>query len=317
MRKPSAVKIYQSLRPLSFLYGIGVRLRNFLFDAGILKSQRFPLPVINIGNITVGGTGKTPHTEFMIRLLQQDYNIAVLSRGYKRHSRGYVLATSQSTAHSIGDEPYQMYTKFPSVTLAVDENRCHGIEQLLAIKEPPIEVVLLDDAFQHRYVKPGLSILLTDYHRLFCDDTLLPAGRLRESVNGKNRAQIVIVTKCPQDIKPIDYNIITKRLNLYPYQQLYFSSFRYGNLQPVFPSVAPKADSLTNELPLSALVNTDILLVTGIASPARMLEELKTYTDQIDLFSFEDHHHFNHRDMLQIKERFKRLKGEHKLIITT
>lgn len=243
--------------------------------------------------------------------------MAVLSRGYKRHSRGYVLATSQSTAHSIGDEPYQMYTKFPSVTLAVDENRCHGIEQLLAIKEPSVEVVLLDDAFQHRYVKPGLSILLTDYHRLFCDDTLLPAGRLRESVNGKNRAQIVIVTKCPQDIKPIDYNIITKRLNLYPYQQLYFSSFRYGNLQPVFPSVAPKADSLTNELPLSALVNTDILLVTGIASPARMLEELKTYTDQIDLFSFEDHHHFNHRDMLQIKERFKRLKGEHKLIVTT
>ena len=210
-----------------------------------------------------------------------------------------------------------MYTKFPSVTQAVDENRCHGIEQLLAIKEPSVEVVLLDDAFQHRYVKPGLSILLTDYHRLFCDDTLLPAGRLRESVNGKNRAQIVIVTKCPQDIKPIDYNIITKRLNLYPYQQLYFSSFRYGNLQPVFPSVAPGVDSPPNELPLSALVNTDILLVTGIASPARMLEELKTYTDQIDLFSFEDHHHFSHRDMLQIKERFKRLKGEHKLIVTT
>ena len=144
----------------------------------------------------------------------------------------------------------------------------HGIEQLLSIKEPSIEVVLLDDAFQHRYVKPGLSILLTDYHRLFCDDTLLPAGRLRESVNGKNRAQIVIVTKCPQDIKPIDYNIITKRLNLYPYQQLYFSSFRYGNLQPVFPSANSEIDSTVNELPLSALTNTDILLVTGIASPA-------------------------------------------------
>ena len=169
------------------------------------------------------GTGKTPHTEYLIKLLRDNYHVAVLSRGYKRHSRGYVLATPQSTARSIGDEPYQMHTKFPSVTLAVDENRCHGIEQLLSIKEPSIEVVLLDDAFQHRYVKPGLSILLTDYHRLFCDDTLLPAGRLRESVNGKNRAQIVIVTKCPQDIKPIDYNIITKRLNLYPYQQLYLS----------------------------------------------------------------------------------------------
>ena len=303
------IKIHKWLYPVSWIYGAVVTVRNKLFDWGFLRSKSFDVPVICIGNLSVGGTGKTPHTEYLIKLLRNSYHVAVLSRGYKRHSRGYVLATSQSTAHSIGDEPYQMYTKFPSVTLAVDENRCHGIEQLLAIKEPSVEVVLLDDAFQHRYVKPGLSILLTDYHRLFCDDTLLPAGRLRESVNGKNRAQIVIVTKCPQDIKPIDYNIITKRLNLYPYQQLYFSSFRYGNLQPVFPSVAPKADSLTNELPLSALVNTDILLVTGIASPARMLEELKTYTDQIDLFSFEDHHHFNHRDMLQIKERFKRLKG--------
>ena len=176
---------------------------------------------------------------------------------------------------------------------------------------------MLDDPFPHRYVKPGLSILLTDYHRLFCDDTLLPAGRLRESVNGKNRAQIVIVTKCPQDIKPIDYNIITKRLNLYPYQQLYFSSFRYGNLQPVFPSANSEIDSTVNELPLSALTNTDILLVTGIASPAPILEELKMYTDQIDSLSFDDHHHFSHRDIQQIKERFGKLKGEHKLIVTT
>ena len=219
------IKIHKWLYPVSWIYGAVVTVRNKLFDWGFLRSKSFDVPVICIGNLSVGGTGKTPHTEYLIKLLRNSYHVAVLSRGYKRHSRGYVLATSQSTAHSIGDEPYQMYTKFPSVTLAVDENRCHGIEQLLAIKEPPIEVVLLDDAFQHRYVKPGLSILLTDYHRLFCDDTLLPAGRLRESVNGKNRAQIVIVTKCPQDIKPIDYNIITKRLNLYPYQQLYFSSF--------------------------------------------------------------------------------------------
>lgn len=233
------IKIHKWLYPVSWIYGAVVTVRNKLFDWGFLRSKSFDVPVICIGNLSVGGTGKTPHTEYLIKLLRNSYHVAVLSRGYKRHSRGYVLATSQSTARSIGDEPYQMYTKFPSVTQAVDENRCHGIEQLLAIKEPSVEVVLLDDAFQHRYVKPGLSILLTDYHRLFCDDTLLPAGRLRESVNGKNRAQIVIVTKCPQDIKPIDYNIITKRLNLYPYQQLYFSSFRYGNLQPVFPSVAP------------------------------------------------------------------------------
>ena len=311
------IKIHKWLYPVSWIYGAVVTVRNKLFDWGFLRSKSFGVPVICIGNLSVGGTGKTPHTEYLIKLLRDNYHVAVLSRGYKRHSLGYVLATPQSTARSIGDEPYQMHTKFPSVTLAVDENRCHGIEQLLSIKEPSIEVVLLDDAFQHRYVKPGLSILLTDYHRLFCDDTLLPAGRLRESVNGKNRAQIVIVTKCPQDIKPIDYNIITKRLNLYPYQQLYFSSFRYGNLQPVFPSANSEIDSTVNELPLSALTNTDILLVTGIASPAPILEELKMYTDQIDSLSFDDHHHFSHRDIQQIKERFGKLKGEHKLIVTT
>ena len=182
------IKRHKWLYPVSWIYGAVVTVRNKLFDWGFLRSKSFGVPVICIGNLSVGGTGKTPHTEYLIKLLRDNYHVAVLSRGYKRHSRGYVLATPQSTARSIGDEPYQMHTKFPSVTLAVDENRCHGIEQLLSIKEPSIEVVLLDDAFQHRYVKPGLSILLTDYHRLFCDDTLLPAGRLRESVTGKNRA---------------------------------------------------------------------------------------------------------------------------------
>lgn len=202
-----------------------------------------------------------------------------------------------------------MYTKFSSVTLAVDEKRCHGIEKLLKLKEPSTDVILLDDAFQHRHVKAGLNILLTDYHRLFCDDTLLPAGRLREPVSGKNRAQIVIVTKCPQDIKPIDYNIITKRLNLYPYQRLFFSSFRYGNLQPVF--------SNEGGIALSLLTDTDILLITGIASPAPILERLGDCTKQIDLLSFGDHHDFTHKDMQQIRERFNKLKGKRRLIITT
>ena len=235
--------------------------------------------------------------------------MAVLSRGYKRRTKGYVLATPQCTAKTIGDEPYQMYTKFSSVTLAVDEKRCHGIEKLLKLKEPLTDVILLDDAFQHRHVKAGLNILLTDYHRLFCDDTLLPAGRLREPVSGKNRAQIVIVTKCPQDIKPIDYNIITKRLNLYPYQRLFFSSFRYGNLQPVF--------SNEGGIALSLLTDTDILLITGIASPAPILERLGDCTKQIDLLSFGDHHDFTHKDMQQIRERFNKLKGKRRLIITT
>ena len=314
-------KIHKWLYPVSWLYGTAVIIRNKLFDWGFLRSKSFDVPVISVGNLAVGGTGKTPHTEYLIKLLHDKYQVAVLSRGYKRRTQGYVLATPQSTAKTIGDEPYQMYTKFLSVTLAVDENRCHGIEKLLALKEPVVDIVLLDDAFQHRYVKPGLSILLTDYHRLFCDDTLLPAGRLRELVSGKNRAQIIIVTKCPQDIKPIDFNIITKRLNLYPYQQLFFSSFRYGSLQPVFQQgvkeTAANVIPAGKDISLSSLTDTDILLVTGIASPAPILERLEDCTKQIETLSFSDHHDFTHKDMQQIKERFKRLTGEKRLIITT
>ncbi|SHF95077.1 lipid-A-disaccharide kinase [Bacteroides faecichinchillae] len=314
------VKIHKWLYPVSWIYKSVVAMRNKLFDWGVFQSKSFNIPVICVGNLAVGGTGKTPHTEYLIKLLRDNYQVAILSRGYKRRTSGYVLATPQSTVKTIGDEPYQMHTKFPSVTLAVDENRCHGIEKLLHLKEPTVDVILLDDAFQHRYVKPGLSILLTDYHRLFCDDTLLPAGRLRESINGKNRAQIVIVTKCPQDIKPIDYNIITKRLNLYPYQQLFFSSFRYGNLRPVFSqndSDSVTKDSSNKEVPLSSLTDANILLVTGIASPTPILERLKEFTQNIDLLSFGDHHDFSHRDIQLVKERFKKLKSEQRIIITT
>lgn len=319
------IKIHKWLYPVSWLYGTAVVIRNKFFDWGIFSSRSFDAPVICVGNLAVGGTGKTPHTEYLIKLLQKDYQVAVLSRGYKRHTNGYVLATPQSTAKTIGDEPYQMYAKFPSVRLAVDENRCHGIEKLLALKEPATDVVLLDDAFQHRYVKAGLNILLTDYHRLFCDDALLPAGRLREQVSGKNRAQIVIVTKCPADIKPIDYNIIAKRLNLYPYQQLFFSSFRYGNLQPVFrqenayqeKASRTQPSPVSGEIPLSSLADTEVLLVTGIASPAPILEKLESCTKQVELLSFGDHHDFTHKDMQQIKEQFTKLKGERRLIVTT
>lgn len=217
--------------------------------------------MICVGNIAVGGTGKTPHTEYLIKLLQNEgINVATLSRGYKRKSKGYILATAESSVQKIGDEPYQIKSKFPDIRVAVDENRCHGIEQLLTLKSPAVDAVLLDDAFQHRHVKAGMNILLTDYHRLLCDDALLPAGRLREPACGKNRAQIVIVTKCPDDIKPIDFNIITKRLNLYPYQQLYFSRFRYGSLMPLFPEKAKGRITCTGD--------EQVLLVTGIASPA-------------------------------------------------
>ena len=303
------IKIHKWLYPVSWIYGAVVTVRNKLFDWGFLRSKSFGVPVICIGNLSVGGTGKTPHTEYLIKLLRDNYHVAVLSRGYKRHSRGYVLATPQSTARSIGDEPYQMHTKFPSVTLAVDENRCHGIEQLLSIKEPSIEVVLLDDAFQHRHVKAGMNILLTDYHRLLCDDVLLPAGRLREPACGKNRAQIVIVTKCPDDIKPIDFNIITKRLHLYPYQQLYFSRFRYGSLLPLFPEKTKERISCTG--------SEQVLLVTGIASPAPLVEEVESYTPDVNLLEFGDHHDFGEKDLQLIEEQFARLKEGKSLIITT
>ena len=223
------IYINKKLRPLSWLYGLGVGFRNMLFEAGILKSQTYATPVISVGNITVGGTGKTPHVEYLIRLLKDKTNLAVLSRGYKRKSRGFLLADNDSTMYDIGDEPFQIKQKFPDITVAVDKKRTRGISRLIngeAGKD--IDVILLDDAFQHRYVRAGISILLVDYHRLIIYDELLPSGRLREPVGSKDRADIVIVTKCPPDIKPMDYRVITKAMALYPYQQLYFSTHEYS-----------------------------------------------------------------------------------------
>ena len=308
--KDASVKIHHWLYPLSWLYGTGVCLRNKLFDWGWLRSRSFDVPVICVGNIAVGGTGKTPHTEYLIKLLQNEgINVATLSRGYKRKSKGYILATAESSVQKIGDEPYQIKSKFPDIRVAVDENRCHGIEQLLTLKSPAVDAVLLDDAFQHRHVKAGMNILLTDYHRLLCDDALLPAGRLREPACGKNRAQIVIVTKCPDDIKPIDFNIITKRLNLYPYQQLDFSRFRYGSVMPLFPAKAKGRITCTGD--------EQVLLVTGIASPAPLVEEVKSYTPSVSLLEFGDHHDFGEKDLLLIEKQFNLLKGNNRLIITT
>ena len=307
--RDASVKIHHWLYPLSWLYGIGVCLRNKLFDWGWLRSKSFDIPVICVGNLAVGGTGKTPHTEYLIRLLQNEgINVAVLSRGYKRKSKGYILATAESSAGKIGDEPYQIKSKFPDIRVAVDEDRCHGIEQLLKLKNPAVDAVLLDDAFQHRRVKAGLNILLTDFHRLLCDDVLLPAGRLREPAGGKNRAQIVIVTKCPDNIKPIDFNIITKRLHLYPYQQLYFSKFRYGSLIPLFPEIGKGTVCAGNE---------QVLLVTGIASPAPLVEEVKSHTPNVSLLAFGDHHDFSTKDLQFIEERFLQLEKDKRMIITT
>ena len=301
------IKINEWLLPLSWFYGIGVRFRNFLFDVGILKSQDYKVPIISVGNITVGGTGKTPHVEYLVQLLKDQLKVAVLSRGYKRKSRGYVLADKDTPMQQIGDEPYQMKQKFPGITVAVDKNRRRGIAQLT--EDDTVDVILLDDAFQHRYVKPGINILLVDYHRLIIYDKLLPAGRLREPLPGKNRADIVIVTKCPKELKPMEYRVITRAMNLFPYQTLYFSTLEYGELRPVFPKVRSNVTS-------SQLSNYNVLLMTGIASPRQLMEDLKPLAKSITPMTFADHHNFTHKDLQRLSDTFEAMPSP-KVIITT
>ena len=301
------IKINEWLLPLSWLYGFGVGLRNRLFDLGLLPQQEFSIPVIDVGNITVGGSGKTPHVEYLVRLLRDKMKVAVLSRGYKRKSRGYVLASSDTPMHDIGDEPFQMKRKFPDIYVAVDKNRRKGISHLTDDEATrDVDIILLDDAYQHRYVKPGINILLVDYHRLIIYDKLLPAGRLREPMKGKNRADIVIVTKCPKDLKPMEFRVLTKALNLYPYQGLFFTCIDYDELQPVFN----KTQSLPN------MSSANVLLLTGIASPRQMELDLKNRCRSITPLSFGDHHQFNDRDAARISEAFARLP-EPRIIITT
>ena len=305
------IKIHSSLLPLSFLYGMGVRFRNMLFDTGILESRSFPIPVISVGNITVGGAGKTPHVEYLIRLLCETKRVSVLSRGYKRRTKGYLLASSSPTSLELGDEPYQMYLKYGrQVHVAVSANRCEGIERLCSDPETKdTDVILLDDAFQHRYVKPGVNILLVDYHRLIVYDKLLPAGRLREPKDGKRRADIVIVTKCPPDLRPMDFRVITKALNLYPYQKLFFTTIEYGDLIPLF--------SNSRSLALSEITSDyEVLVLSGIASPQHLLCDIQKHTENVIPMTFRDHHLFTPKDIARINNTFDSLSSK-RIIITT
>ena len=280
------IKINYWLLPFSWLYGLGVGIRNLMFDFGMLASKSFPLPVICVGNITVGGTGKTPHTEYLIRLLSPRYQVAVLSRGYKRKSKGYQLATEASKMREIGDEPYQMKQKFPHAHVAVDKKRCHGIEQLMKEDvQPPTDVVILDDAYQHRYVQAGLNILLMDYHRLIYLDQLLPAGRLREHKAGIYRADMVIITKCPRNLTPMERRGIERNLDLESWQKVFFTAYKYPE------TIADIGDNP--------------LLVTGIASPAQMVYDLQKLIPQFEVLSFPDHHNFTEKDLADIRNRAK------------
>ncbi len=311
------ININKKLLPFSWLYGFGVGFRNMLFEMGILKSRSYTVPVISVGNITVGGTGKTPHVEYLIRLLKDKVNVAVLSRGYKRKSHGFVLADAETPMKMIGDEPYQMKQKFPDITVAVDSKRTRGIDHLIGGEAgKDIDVVLLDDAFQHRYVKPGINILLVDYHRLIIYDELLPAGRLREPVKSKDRADIVIITKCPWNLKPMEFRVITKAMKLYPYQQLFFSTHEYDVPIAVFPEEQGKLGASETLDSLASLKDKNVLLLTGIGSPEQMKHDMEQMTDHVTPLTFSDHHDFKQKDIVAINEAFAALP-EPKVIITT
>ncbi|MCF0193743.1 MAG: tetraacyldisaccharide 4'-kinase [Bacteroidaceae bacterium] len=294
---------------LAWLYGCIVSFRNWLFDIDVLHTTSFAHPIIGVGNLTVGGTGKTPHTELLVRMmLEEGFSVATLSRGYKRKTHGFRLATKDSTASDIGDEPLQIATLFPDITVAVDENRVRGIRTLMQDAKP--DVIILDDAFQHRYVRPGKNILLIDYNRPPFSDRLLPSGRLRESFDGRKRADMVIVTKCPSSLSPIDYRVFEEQLRLMPFQKLFFTSMVYADLQPLFTD-AP-------QLPLKKLRDYDrALLITGIANPDRLHQDLIPLCQRITLLSYPDHHAFTPSDVERINTIFHDLPADERIIITT
>lgn len=283
-----------------------------MFDRGVLTAERYPVPVICIGNVTVGGTGKTPHTEYLIRFLSQHYRVAVVSRGYKRKTSGFILAGEQSDSWEIGDEPFQMKKKFPGILLAVDSDRRHAIRTLLQLPEPECpEIILLDDAFQHRYVAPSLSILLTDYNRPYYRDRLLPAGRLREPACAAHRADILLVTKCESPLPESEYRAITSELDVQPGQHLFFTEIEYGELEPVFPASGGKR-RLRDTRP-----GDEILAVSGIASPEPLINELRRYTSQVTAMNFPDHHVFNSKDIERIRNEFGKMNCPDKIIVVT
>lgn len=308
LHKP--VRIYRWLIPLSWFYGLIIYFRNKFFKWGIYKQKKYDVPIICVGNISVGGTGKTPHTEYLINLLKDDYKVAVLSRGYKRKTNGFILSTTESTSREIGDEPYQIKQKFPEVMVAVDRNRCRGVETLLALETPP-DVIILDDGFQHRYVCPSYVIILSDFNRPVYEDKLLPAGRLREPAHYLRFASDIIITKCPSDLQPIDYRIISHDIDPYPFQGLFYTNFAYKKLIPLFSEANKESMSLQN------LREKSILLVTGIASPKPLMKELEGYAKELDSMTYGDHYTFTKKDIKHIAARFKKIKSENKIIVVT
>jgi len=303
---------YLILYPFSILYRLITDIRNMLYDSGILHSEKFRIPVICIGNITVGGTGKTPHTEYIIDLLRKEFKVAVLSRGYKRKSRGFRIVNSSSTVSETGDEPLQISAKFPDILVAVDRNRRNGIKTIIK-EHPETNVVLLDDGFQHRSVKPGLSIILTDYNRLITRDHLMPYGRLREDRNSRKRADIIIISKTPEDITESAMVEIRNELKTNSGQKLFFTKILYSNLLPLFENPASPKSLFS----ISGDKEYGVVLITGIAVPDSLLLFLKKQFKKIIHMNFPDHHYFNESDLEKIRTGWNTLKSHEKILITT
>ena len=309
-RKNIIVRIL--LLPFALIYNLVTWLRNLMFDWKIIPSKKYHVPVICVGNISVGGTGKTPFTEYLIELLKKQYRVATLSRGYKRKTKGFILANDGCTAYDIGDEACQIKQKFPNIIVAVDANRRRGIKRLLALPESERpNVILLDDAMQHRYVSPSLTIMLTDYSNMYYDDFMLPVGNLRESVSGAYRADIIVATKCKGVIKPIDLRVIEKNMSLMASQRLYFSEMKYHKLESLFPSEASSPCSLDE-------IGSDenILLVMGIAKPQPLIDEMSLYSQKIQTCIFSDHHAFTQSDIEKINSAFRSMPSPRRIICT-
>ena len=295
------------LFPFAIIYDIVTAIRNVLFDLGLLKSNSFKTPTIVVGNLSVGGTGKTPQIEYLIKLLKTRYSIGVLSRGYGRASKGFILAETRHTASDIGDEPLQFYNKFDDLTVAVDEQRVRGIQNLEQLNTAP-EVILLDDAFQHRKVKAGFSILLTKFDALFPNDFLLPTGNLRERRAGAKRADVLIVTKCPEEIETIHQDEIAFLLRRYFKGPIFFTTIQYSSILK---------SNTTAEITTESLVDYEVLLVTGIANPKPLLAHLSKLNCVFTHENFPDHHQFSTSEVLDLKKKFDTMKSLKKIILTT
>lgn len=300
------------LYPVSLLYGLITGFRNFLYDSGILSSTSFAVPIICVGNITVGGTGKTPHTEYLLTLLERDFKVAVLSRGYKRETSDFRIATPASDVSEIGDEPLQISRKFPDVLVAVDRRRVNGVRKIMEMA-PETDVIILDDGFQHRSITPGFSVLLSDYERPFMRDYMLPYGNLREDQSNMRRADIILITKCPKNLSAIQRRLIVKEVGKSAYQNLYFTSLSYKSPRTVFDGKNQEPTSLD----LSKCAGSGIVLITGIANPKPLKEYLLKFFSEITELTYPDHYSFREKDIDAIAFAFYNLDAVSKYLITT